>query len=57
MVVRFSQPCFVLMDLMNFGVMLLMSIFPFAMRPWNLSSSELFHLAVRSVVLVALGIV
>jgi hypothetical protein len=48
---------FVLMDSMNFGVMLSMSIFPFAMRLRNLSLSELFHLAVHSVVPVALGIV
>ncbi len=57
MAVRFSQSCFVLMDSMNFGVMLSMSIFPFATRLWNLSLSELFHLAVHSVVPVALGIV
>jgi hypothetical protein len=30
--------------------------FPLATRLWNLSSSELFHLAVCSVVPVALGI-
>jgi hypothetical protein len=38
-------------------VIMLMSIFPFATILWNFSSSELFHLAVLSVVLVALGIV
>jgi hypothetical protein len=54
--VRFSQPCLVLIDLVNFGVMLSMLIFPLAMRLWNLLSSKLFHLAVRSVVPVALGI-
>jgi hypothetical protein len=48
---------FFLMDLMNFGVMLSMSIFPFATRLQNLSLSELFQLAVCSVVPVALAIV
>ncbi len=57
MAVQFSQLCFVLMDSMNFGVVLSMSIFPFATRLWNSSLSELFHLAACSVVLVALGIV
>jgi hypothetical protein len=44
------------MALMNFGVMLLMSMYPLLMRLWNLASSEVFHLAMHSVVPVALGI-
>jgi hypothetical protein len=44
------------MDLMNFGVMLLMSMYPLSIRLWNLASSQLFHLAMRSVVPVALDI-
>ncbi len=41
---------------MNFGVMSSMVIYPLLTRLWNLAPSELFHLAVRSVVSVALGI-
>jgi hypothetical protein len=53
---QFFQPCLVLMDLMNFGVMSPMSIYPLLTRLWSLALSKLFHLAGCSVVPLALGI-
>ncbi len=53
---QFSQPCLFLMDSMNFGVILSMSMYPLLTRLRNLVTSKLFDLAVCSVVPVTLGI-